>query len=147
MNHTNVVAGRANQHRSVARMERSVIRDRCVRTDGIPDCAALHPGYKTLRCPSGKTRKPWVNARHPKYSPLPKFGNGVCVAATRPKEEGRIAIVTNAGRAAVDVDHTGAKGFAGRATVSESVTPTTVRFAYGQIVWSWRPGSVRQVWR
>jgi len=86
---------------------------------------ALHPGYKTLRCLSGKTRKPWVNARHPKYPALPKFGNDVCVAATRPKEEGRIAIVTNAGRAAVDVDHTGAKGFAGRATVSESVTPTT----------------------
>jgi len=45
--------------------------------------------------------------------------------ATRPKEEGRIAIVTNAGRAAVDMDHTGAKGFARRVTVSESVTPTT----------------------
>ncbi|WP_246756756.1 hypothetical protein [Bradyrhizobium diazoefficiens] len=43
----------------------------------------------------------------------------------RPKEEGRIAIVTNAGRAAVDVDHLGAKGFAGRATVSEAVARTT----------------------
>jgi len=39
--------------------------------------------------------------------------------ATRPKEEGRIAIVTNAGRAAVDAGYIGAKGFAGRATVSE----------------------------
>ena len=136
MNHTNVVAGRANQHRSVGRMERSVIRDRWVRTDGIP----VHPGYKILRCLLGKTRKPWVNARRQKYSALPKFGNDVCAAATRPEEEGRIAIVTNAGRAAVDMDHTGAKGFAGRATVSESVSPTTVRFAYGQIVWSWRPG-------
>ncbi|MET4803043.1 hypothetical protein ABIA96_005644 [Bradyrhizobium sp. LB11.1] len=28
--------------------------------------------------------------------------------ATRPKEEGRIAIVTNAGRIAVDVSHIGA---------------------------------------
>ncbi|MET4040933.1 hypothetical protein ABIC03_002624 [Bradyrhizobium sp. RT6a] len=43
----------------------------------------------------------------------------------RPKEEGRIAIVTNAGRTAVDVSHIGAKGFAGRATVSESVAHTT----------------------
>jgi hypothetical protein len=45
--------------------------------------------------------------------------------ATRPKEEGRIAIVTNAGRTAVDVGHIGAKGFAGRATVSEDVARTT----------------------
>jgi hypothetical protein len=78
-----------------------------------------------LRCPTGKTPKPSVNPCDQKYSTLPKFGNGVCVAATRPKEEGRIAIVTNAGRAAVDADHTGAKGFAGRATVSEGVARTT----------------------
>ncbi|WP_156937145.1 hypothetical protein [Bradyrhizobium sp. WSM2254] len=45
--------------------------------------------------------------------------------ATRPKEEGRIAIVTNAGQAAVDVDYIGAKGFAGRATVSKNVARTT----------------------
>ncbi len=45
--------------------------------------------------------------------------------ALRPKEEGRIAIVTNAGRAAVDVGHIGAKSFAGRATVSEGVARTT----------------------
>ena len=43
----------------------------------------------------------------------------------RPKEEGRIAIVTNAGRTAVDVGHIGAKSFAGRATVSEAVAHTT----------------------
>ncbi|MGX1164742.1 hypothetical protein AB7M16_001008 [Bradyrhizobium sp. USDA 372] len=45
--------------------------------------------------------------------------------ATRPKEEGRIAIVTNAGRGAVDADGVGANGFAGRATVSEVVAHTT----------------------
>ncbi|MEY9878539.1 hypothetical protein ABIA43_000073 [Bradyrhizobium sp. USDA 328] len=68
--------------------------------------------------------------------------------ATRPKEEGRIAIVTNAGRTAVDVGHIGAKGFAGQATVSKAVAHTTgVIPAYGKIVWSWRPGSVRQVLR
>jgi hypothetical protein len=45
--------------------------------------------------------------------------------ATRPKEEGRIAIVTNAGRTAVDASCIGAKGFAGRATVSNTVAHTT----------------------
>ncbi|GMO97499.1 hypothetical protein TM239_15430 [Bradyrhizobium sp. TM239] len=60
-----------------------------------------------------------------KYSTLPKFGKRVCVAATRPKEEGRIAIVTNAGWAAVDVGHIGAKGFAGRRAVSKDLAHTT----------------------
>ena len=78
-----------------------------------------------MRCLTGNTRQPWVNARDRKYSTLPKFGKGVCVAATRPKEEGRIAIVTNAGRTAVDVGHIGAKGFAGRATVNKTVARTT----------------------
>ncbi|MEH2486510.1 hypothetical protein V1280_002449 [Bradyrhizobium sp. AZCC 2230] len=45
--------------------------------------------------------------------------------ATRPKEEGRIAIVTNAGRIVVGVGYIGAKGFAGRATVSEGLARTT----------------------
>jgi hypothetical protein len=87
--------------------------------------ATRSPVYKTLRCPSGKTLKLSVNVYSPKYSTLPKFGNGVSVAATRPKEEGRIAIVTNAGRAAVDAGHIGTKSFAGRATVSEDLAPTT----------------------
>jgi hypothetical protein len=60
-------------------------------------------------------------------------------------EERRIAIVTNAGRTAVDVGHIGAKGLAGRATVSRSVAHTTGVAAYGKIVWSWRPEPVRQV--
>jgi len=64
-----------------------------------------------LRCPSGKTPDLWVNAGGIKYSALPKFGIVVCVAATRPKEEGRIAIVTNAGRTAVGADVIGAIGF------------------------------------
>jgi len=76
--------------------------------------------HKPLRCPTGKTPNHRVNLLHQKYSTLPKFGNGVCVASTRPKEEGRIAIVTNAGRAAVDVGHTGATVIAGRETVSEA---------------------------
>ncbi|MET3334389.1 hypothetical protein ABIF61_002913 [Bradyrhizobium japonicum] len=78
-----------------------------------------------MRCPTGKTPKVSVNAWRRKYSTLPKFGNDVCVAATRPKEEGRIAIVTNAGRTAVDVGHIGAKGFAGRRAVSRTVAHTT----------------------
>ncbi|MET4231609.1 hypothetical protein ABIB83_005042 [Bradyrhizobium sp. I1.8.5] len=87
--------------------------------------ATRSPVYKTLRCPSGKTLKLSVNVYSRKYAALPKFGNGVSVAATRPKEEGRIAIVTNAGRAAVDAGHIGTKSFAGRATVSEDLAPTT----------------------
>jgi hypothetical protein len=78
-----------------------------------------------LRCPTGKTPKLSVNLGRRKYSTLPKFGNGVWVASLRPKEEGRIAIVTNAGRTAVDVGHIGAKSIAGRATVSEGVAHTT----------------------
>jgi hypothetical protein len=66
-----------------------------------------------LRCPTGKTRKIAVNPRRRKYSALPKFGNIVSVAATRPKEEGRIAIVTNAGQAAVDAGGIGAKASQG----------------------------------
>jgi hypothetical protein len=78
-----------------------------------------------LRCPTGKTPKPSVNQLRRKYSTLPKFGNSVILAATRPKEEGRIAIVTNAGRVAVGVGHIGAKSFAGQATVSEDLARTT----------------------
>jgi len=82
-------------------------------------------GHKPLCCPTGKTPQAWGKPHGQKYSTLPKFGNGVSIVPARPKEEGRIAIVTNAGRAAVDVGHIGAKGFAGRATVSESVAHTT----------------------
>ncbi len=64
-----------------------------------------------MRYPTGKTPKMAVNAHGRKYSTLPNFGKGVCIASTRPKEEGRIAIVTNAGRTAVDADRIGAKGF------------------------------------
>ena len=43
----------------------------------------------------------------------------------RPKEEGRIAIVMNVGRTVVGAGLIGAKGFAGRATVSKNVAHTT----------------------
>ncbi|MDD1516357.1 hypothetical protein DCG74_28885 [Bradyrhizobium sp. WBAH42] len=78
-----------------------------------------------MRCPTGKTPDLWVNGLGRKYSALPKFGNDVCFGSTRPKEEGRIAIVTNAGRGAVDADGVGANGFAGRRAVSEVVAHTT----------------------
>ena len=116
---------RNSGHRAVARMERSAIRDLRAVRQRTPDCASLHPGYETLCCPSGKTPKLPVNTRPRKYSTLPKFGNGVSITATRPKEEGRIAIVTNAGRAAVDAGHIGANSFAGRETVSEDLAHTT----------------------
>ncbi|WP_247436979.1 hypothetical protein [Bradyrhizobium sp. 139] len=124
MNHTNVAADRANQHRPVARMERSAIQGQYLH-GWNPGLRCAPSGLRGVAFLSGKTREPQVNAYHRKYSTLPKFGNGVCVAATRPKEEGRIAIVTNAGRTAVDVGYIGAKGFAGRAIVSEDVARTT----------------------
>jgi hypothetical protein len=57
-------------------------------------------------------------------------------AATRPKEEGRIAIVTTRAGTAVGVGHIGAKGFAGRATVSETIARTTgvVRVRQNRVV-------------
>ena len=123
----------ANQHGPVARVSAATPGTACGES---PGCRCAHPGYQSLRCPTGRTPHRSVNARRRKYSTLPKFGNNVFVASPRPKEEGRIAIVTNAGRGAVDVDHTGAKGFAGRATVSDSVTPTTgaVRVRQNRVV-------------
>ena len=66
-----------------------------------------------------------VNPHRVKYSALPKFGSDVDVAATRPKEEGvSRSSRTRAGRRWTRI-HTGANGFAGRATVSEDLAPTT----------------------
>ena len=72
--------------------------------------------------------------------------------------EGRIAIVTNAGWDVVDAGGVGAKGFAGRATVSESVAHTTgaacvrqnrVVLAPGvcapSVAVMWRPDRVRSI--
>ena len=49
-------------------------------------------------------------------------------------EEGRIAIVTTRAGLAVGVGHIGAKGLAGRATVSEIIARTTGVTAYGKTV-------------
>src|SRR3954462_15606906 len=57
-------------------MERSAIRD-SFNGYRVPDYASLHPGYKPLRCPSGKTPKRRVNPLARKDSSLPKFGFGV----------------------------------------------------------------------
>ena len=94
-----------------------------------------------MRCPSGNTPESWVNASRQKYSALPKFGIVVCVVSLRPKEEGRIAIVTNAGRTAVDAGFIGAI-FSPAGRLSRERGPRAqraVRPAYGKIVWSWRP--------
>ena len=63
-------------------------------------------------CPTGKHRtqgRTLSIAFNENNSLYIEFGNGVCVASLRPKEEGRIAIVTNAGRDVVDVGGVGAK--------------------------------------
>ncbi|MDH6262439.1 hypothetical protein M2427_006388 [Bradyrhizobium sp. BR13661] len=82
-------------------------------------------GHEILRCLTGKTRHQLIDTGRQKYSALPKFGNGVCVAATRPMEEGRIAIVTNAGRAAVDAGHVGAIRFCRAGNREQDVAQTT----------------------
>ena len=45
-------------------------------------------GHKTLRYPTGKTRQTWGNTYRQKYSTLPKFGNGVCIAQPGPWKRG-----------------------------------------------------------
>ncbi|EIG63082.1 hypothetical protein Bra1253DRAFT_08039 [Bradyrhizobium sp. WSM1253] len=80
----------------------------------------------TISCVvSDETPKSGVNGPATKYFSLLEFGFLLGIFSLRPKEEGRIAIVTNAGRTAVDVGHIGANGFAGRATVSEGFAHTT----------------------
>jgi hypothetical protein len=71
----------------------------------------------------------------------------VCCIHSGPRKRGVSRSSRHAGRTAVDMDHIGARGFAGRATVSESSALTTVWFVDGKIVWSWRPGFWRQVLR
>jgi hypothetical protein len=64
-----------------------------------PGCRFAHPGYKTLRCPTGKTRKCWVNRYGSKYSTLPKFGFIVCLAHPGSSLRGDHVVVTFASRA------------------------------------------------
>jgi len=78
-----------------------------------------------LALPVGQNTQTAGQRAPPKIFHFTEFRNYVYFTSLRPKEEGRIAIVTNAGRTAVDVGHIGANGFAGRATVSEGVAHTT----------------------
>ncbi|EHR01168.1 hypothetical protein Bra471DRAFT_01869 [Bradyrhizobium sp. WSM471] len=80
---------------------------------------------QALALPAGQNTQAGSQPVPPKIFHFTEIRNCVYSASLRPKEEGRIAIVTNAGRTAVDVGHTGAKDFAGRATVSEGVAHTT----------------------
>ncbi len=86
----------------VARMERSVIRDSCVRGSRSPDFAALHPGYDPLRCPTGKTHHHWVNRSPSKHSYLQKFWFAVQPWTSRPATRGVSRPSRDAGRGAVD---------------------------------------------
>ncbi|MDI2071450.1 hypothetical protein QJT78_14815, partial [Bradyrhizobium sp. Mp27] len=75
--------------------------------------------------PDGQNTQDAGQSASPKTFHFTEIRNWRIVRPLRPKEEGRIAIVTNAGRAAVDAGHIGAKGFAGRATVSKDRAQTT----------------------
>jgi len=98
-----------------------------------------HDGLvQALALPVGQNTQAAGQPAPAKIFRFTEFRNCVYFASLRPKEEGRIAIVTNAGRTAADAGHTGANGFAGRATVSEGVAHTTgAALAYGKTVSSW----------
>jgi len=91
----------------------------------IPGLRFAPSGLQDIALPVGQNTLTVGQSAPPKIFHFTEFRKRRRCAATRPKEEGRIAIVTNAGRTAVDVGYIGAKGFAGRATVSEDVARTT----------------------
>ena len=82
-------------------------------------------GLQVLVLPVGQNTQAVGQRGAPKIFHFTEIRKRRIHASLRPKEEGRIAIVTNAGRTAVGVGHIGAKGFAGRATVSKNVARTT----------------------
>jgi hypothetical protein len=82
-------------------------------------------GLQDIALPVAQNTQAAGQPAPPKIFYFTEFRNCVYSVALRPQEEGRIAIVTNAGRTAVDVGHIGANGFAGRATVSEDPARTT----------------------
>ena len=82
-------------------------------------------GLRDLALPVGQNTPSIGRDRPLKIFHFTEIRNWRIVRPLRPEEEGRIAIVTNAGRAAVDADHIGAKSFAGRATVSDAFAQTT----------------------
>jgi hypothetical protein len=62
--------------------------------------------------------------------------------AIPPRQEGRFAIVTNAGREAVDAAASSRVSVAGRADEARERStgvPTNGAVAYGKTVWSWHP--------
>jgi hypothetical protein len=98
MNHTNVAQQQANQHRWY---------------------------LLSLAVPVGQNTQSLGQSAPLKIFHFTEIRKRRMFRSLRPREEGRIAIVTNAGRAAVDMGHIGAKGFAGRATVSKDLARTT----------------------
>jgi hypothetical protein len=113
-------------------------------------------GLRDLALPVGQNTQAAGQHKPRKIFHFTEFRNCVYFASLWPKEEGRIAIVTNAGRTAADASHTGANGFAGRATVSEGVAHTTGAISVRQnrvvltpgvcassLVVMWRPDRVR----
>ena len=85
----------------------------------------VRAGLQAVALPDGQNTQPLGQSAPLKIFHFTEIRKWRICRATRPKEEGRIAIVTNAGRVAVDAGPIGAKGFAGRATVSETVAHTT----------------------
>src|SRR5439155_26658317 len=116
----------------VARMERSEIRGRCLMFGLFPDCASLHPGYDAVAeyvKLSNGFNKSARRANHFVFSemacpaPFAKIflfspeANQFTDSCRLVPLEGRIAIVTDAGRDAVDAAASGdVRGWQGGST-------------------------------
>ena len=86
---------------------------------GIPDVASLIRA--TSPCVERRAKQAAIGQRAPrKIFRFTEFRNCVYFAATRPKEEGRIAIVTNAGQDAMAAAALARKGIAGRVSRERS---------------------------
>jgi hypothetical protein len=73
-----------------------------------------------IALPDGQNTQAAGQPASPKIFAFTEFRKRRILRALRPNDKGRIAIVTNAGRTAVDVGHIGATVIAGRETVSDA---------------------------
>ena len=96
-------------------------------------------GIQHLICPSGI----FLSIPLAKNISLSPSGKSALPArAIPPRQEGRFAIVTNAGREAVDAAASSRVSVAGRADEAcerSTGVPTNGAVAYGKAVWSWHP--------
>src|SRR5216683_1666927 len=106
-----------------------------------PDCASLHPGYSRVICPSGCLSRGLSSliSDFPKNISVPTPPKSHLELSHPTPQEGRIMIVTDAGRGAVDAAALARDGVAGRvdeACERHLSEQTNDADADGKIVWS-----------